>query len=99
MQMPGWSVSVVFFGGAAAGRLIVDHRPDAINLVDIAVLPQFRRSGIATTLIRQLQAEERRPIELRVDKGNQNAIRLYETLGFSVAADAGFDLSMRWERE
>jgi len=95
MQMPDSVVSVVFFGGNAAGRLIVDRGADVINLVDIAVLPQFRRAGIAGTLIRQLQGEGR-PVKLLVDKGNPDAIRLYGSLGFVVIDESDFDLSMRW---
>jgi len=95
MQMPDSVVSVVFFGGNAAGRLIVDRGDDVINLVDIAVLPEFRRAGIAGTLIRQLQGEGR-PVKLLVDKSNPDAIRLYGSLGFVVIDESDFDLSMSW---
>ncbi len=95
MQMPDSVVSVVFFGGAAAGRLIVVRGADVINLVDIAVLPQFRRTGIAGTLIRQLQAEGN-PIELMVNRNNAGAIRLYSSLGFVITGGTELDILMRW---
>ncbi|HET8547860.1 MAG TPA: GNAT family N-acetyltransferase [Bryobacteraceae bacterium] len=56
------------------------------ELVSIAVLPACRRRGIATALLaRGLQTLRRRPVRgvfLMVRRGNEPAVRLYESAGF-----------------
>ena len=52
----------------------------------MAVLPQFRRGGIATTLLRTAIQKARRAgakaVWLMVRRQNEEAIRLYRSLGF-----------------
>jgi len=54
-------------------------------LKDIAVHPDVRRRGIGGNLLRQVfrafQARNARAVDLKVENGNENAIRLYERLG------------------
>ena len=59
------------------------------HIISIAVLPEFRRAGIASELVRQalsslreMKAEE---CYLEVRAANDSAIKLYERLGFSLA--------------
>jgi ribosomal protein S18 acetylase RimI-like enzyme len=66
------------------GRLLVLRQPEAALLVDIALLPEFRRRGIGGELIRDLIAQcdrDNLPLRLQVLKNNP-AVRLYERLGF-----------------
>ena len=49
--------SVVLLGTTAVGRLIVDRSSDEIRVVDIALLPAFRRLGIGSVLVRRLFEE------------------------------------------
>jgi ribosomal protein S18 acetylase RimI-like enzyme len=99
MQFPNADHSVIEFDGLPAGSLIVDRSKERISLTDIAVLPGFRGRGIASQIIRRLQAEATdsdRSMVLQVDKTNANALRLYQSLGFVIIADAGFTYEMTW---
>jgi len=98
MQFPHADYRIIVQDGQAAGRLIVDRSGEHILLIDIALLPQFRRARIGSTLIGQLMIEAvtaQKPITLHVEKFNP-ALRLYERLGFSVIADSGLYLEMIW---
>jgi len=67
-----------------AGRLITENRGDHFLIMDIALLPEYRRSGIGTFLTGQLKQEATRlnlPLVLRVEFFNP-AIRLYDRLDF-----------------
>ena len=57
MEFPNAEHSVITYGGKSAGRAIVNRTPTAISLTDIAVMPEFRGKGIATTVIERLQDE------------------------------------------
>jgi ribosomal protein S18 acetylase RimI-like enzyme len=99
MQSPDSEQSVIMFDGGNAGRLIVDRSGSDISLTDIAVLPEFRGKGIATTIITRLQREAGRTgrsIHLSVDRMNAKAFQLYRKLGFDVVDEGQLQLSMRW---
>jgi ribosomal protein S18 acetylase RimI-like enzyme len=76
---------VVLKDGAAVGRMILHRAPAEWCLVDIALLPAWRRQGIGTLLLQAvLAAAERAAVGsvcLSVDPRNP-AQRLYERLGF-----------------
>jgi ribosomal-protein-alanine N-acetyltransferase len=63
---------------------------DEIHINNIAVLPQFRGHGIGTALMRHVLGEARqlgaKRATLEVRASNDAALRLYERLGFYVAA-------------
>lgn len=57
----------------------------------LAVRPEYRRQGIATSLLTHIIRHARSlglPAALLVDKGNPNAERLYTSLGFAYRGDA-----------
>ena len=94
---PNASFNVVVIDGAAAGRLYVERGPDAIHVIDIALLGEHRGLGVGTELLRAL-------IEEAVGSGRRvtvNALRsspvlsLYRRLGFEVVkqAEAYVDLA------
>ena len=68
------------------GYAIVSRYVDAWHVMNIAVVPEFRRRGIATALLERLFAvtagDPRRGFTLEVRVSNTEAIRLYERLGF-----------------
>ena len=72
--------------GELLGYAIVSRYVDAWHLMNIAVLPDFRRRGIAQTLLERLfevtATDPRRGYTLEVRVSNAQAIRLYERLGF-----------------
>ncbi len=66
------------------GRILVDEGEREMNLVDIALLPEYRNRGIGTQLIQRLlvqAAEANKQVRLHVLKSNP-AQHLYERLGF-----------------
>ncbi|MFO0389675.1 MAG: ribosomal protein S18-alanine N-acetyltransferase [Alphaproteobacteria bacterium] len=69
------------------GMLVYRISHEQADIITIAVLPEFRRKGIARLLMdKALQALQGQGVEtlfLDVEYGNQPAISLYEALGFS----------------
>ena len=85
---PGASHLVVTVAGEPCGRLWVDRTDTDIRIVDIAVLPTFRRSGLGTALVRTLLDEAdaaRRTVRCHVAVGNE-ARHFWERLGFLASA-------------
>jgi len=68
------------------GYLIISRYVDAWHVMNIAVAPEYRRRGIARSLMERLfdvtARDARRGYTLEVRVSNEVAIRLYEELGF-----------------
>lgn len=95
---PRGRFDVVVADGRPVGRLIVDRRPGDIRVVDISLVPQARGTGIGTRLLGELVEEARATgciVSIHVEVHNR-AARLYERLGFEVAADLGVHRRMEW---
>jgi [ribosomal protein S18]-alanine N-acetyltransferase len=75
-----------FEGSDLLGYVINSRYVDAWHVMNVAVDPDHRRRGIATTLLERLfeltRDDERRGYTLEVRISNEDAIRLYERLGF-----------------
>ena len=87
----GAEFQVILVDGVPAGRLYVHRRPKEIRLVDIALLPEYRKGGIGTSILRDLLAEGEaagKPVTIHVEVYNP-AMRLYERLGFRAVEDRG----------
>ena|SRR5450432_3036920 len=98
---PAADFSIVEVDDAPAGRLYVDRGKDEIRLVDIALLPEHRRSGVGTGLIGRLLAEARTlgvPVTIHVEIFNPARV-LYERLGFVAREERGVYLLMEWRPE
>lgn len=83
-------------GGQPIGRLYVARWAEEIRIVDIALMPEHRGSGLGTRLIRRLFDEgdaSGRKVSIHVEIFNP-ARRLYERLGFVQAAERGVYLLM-----
>ncbi|MGN0630616.1 MAG: ribosomal protein S18-alanine N-acetyltransferase [Ruminococcus sp.] len=66
-----------------AGYLVLSETGDDISIDDIAVLPEYRRGGIAKSLLMQIYAKyPDRNFLLEVRESNSPAISLYKSLGF-----------------
>lgn len=95
---PGAAFEIVLVDGIPAGRLFVARGATELRIVDIALLAEFRGSGIGTELLRGVLDEAAAQgvgVALEVDLGNP-ARRLYEGLGFAVEAATETQVSMRW---
>ena len=82
---------VVEVDGEPAGRLYVHRGEREIRIVDIALVPEHRGSGIGTSLLRDLIDEAdaaSKSVTIHVERMNP-ALRLYERLGFALAEDKG----------
>jgi len=75
-----------FEGRDLVGYIINSRYVDAWHVMNVAVHPEHQRRGIATALLEKLfertRGDERRGYTLEVRVSNENAIRLYEKLGF-----------------
>ncbi len=89
---------IVLLDGKPVGHLSIERREDEIRCVDIALLPENRRAGIGTLLIRRLQSESRgvsKPLRLQVIRFNR-AVTLLERLGFARTSETGTHFQMEW---
>jgi len=87
---------IILLGGRPVGRMLVDESEREITLIDIALLPEHRNSGIGTHLLKELLSRAvlaRKPVSLHVIKSNP-ALRLYERLGFSRVKDESMYFQM-----
>jgi ribosomal-protein-alanine N-acetyltransferase len=75
-----------FEGDELLGYVINSRYVDAWHVMNVAVDPDRRRRGVATSLLERLfeltRDDERRGYTLEVRISNEDAIRLYEKLGF-----------------
>lgn len=91
LAQPGVFVLVALQDGTLVGGLVayelqkVEQARSEVYLYDLAVLPSARRRGVATRLIRRLQAlaceHGAWVVFVQADHGDAPAIALYEKLG------------------
>jgi ribosomal protein S18 acetylase RimI-like enzyme len=81
---------IVYVQDAPVGRMLLNHEPAGLQLIDLALLEEYRNQGLGTELLRRLQHEcerDRIALSLQVLRANP-AMRLYQRLGFAeVSAD------------
>lgn len=97
-RFPQAVAQLVLHDDKPVGRVVVERGAEALRLVDISLLPAFRRRGIGQHLLRLLMAQAAQaalPLRLSVLLGNP-AQRLYQRLGFVAGAAAGIHLPMEW---
>jgi GNAT superfamily N-acetyltransferase len=90
-QYAGATFDVVLVDGEPVGRLYVHRGETEIRIMDIALLPSNRGSGIGSSLLHDLFAEADaagKSVTIHVERLNP-ALQLYERLGFSLAVDEG----------
>jgi ribosomal protein S18 acetylase RimI-like enzyme len=98
MQTPDAQYWVIRQDGTAVGRLIVDRTPNDIHLIDIGLIPEFRRQGIGSALMAAIMQEgqqEQKAVRLFVERFN-SAMHWYERFGFKVIGSGEIYLEMLW---
>lgn len=93
---PDAAHDIIEADGEPVGRLYVDRRTNEIAILDVAVLPGFRRRGIGTYLIRDLQTEAAERMVSVYVEGFNPSLQLFEKLGFTAAENDGVNLRMEW---
>lgn len=90
---------VVMRGEVPVGRLYLRRSARELRIVDIALLPEHRGTGLGRALLEELLQESAaagRKVSIHVERMNR-ALGLYRRLGFRVAADdGGVYLLMEW---
>lgn len=71
------------------GYVGMHYHNECGSITNIAVLPEYRRKGVATKLLKELhtfaRAHNIRQITLEVRASNQGAISLYGDMGYRIA--------------
>jgi len=97
-EYPGAQFQIILADGQPAGRLYVHRRENEIRIMDIALLPPYRRQGIGTRLLKEMLAEGGQTcqrVTIHVEIFNP-ALRLYERLGFRQIASNGVYHLFEW---
>lgn len=90
---------VIEHEGLPVGRLYLHYQPKDLRIVDIALMPEWRRHGIGRKILTQLLADARdagRNVSLHVEKMNP-ALRLYYDLGFKEIGEYGYYYLLEWQ--
>jgi ribosomal protein S18 acetylase RimI-like enzyme len=93
---PAADFFVILRDAQPVGRLYLARLPEEFRIIDIALLPQCRRTGIGTTLLKNILSEAStagRRVRLHVERSNP-ALRLYQRLGFKVIEEGSIHLLM-----
>lgn len=97
-EMRGSTHEVILLDREPAGRLYLYRADDEIAILDLGILPRFRRKGVASSIIRSLQAEAARSgngIRIFIEGFNPSA-SLLTKLGFTLASDDGVNHRYEW---
>lgn len=90
--------NIILYEGRPAGRVMTMRQEKEDRYIDLALLPEYRKLGIGTQIIKDLLDESARAgltARLHVLKSNR-AAQLYERLGFSTVDDDGINYIMVW---
>jgi ribosomal protein S18 acetylase RimI-like enzyme len=98
-QYPDARFEILEQGGVPIGRIVTERAADALTIVDIALLPDWRGRGIGTQVLAAIRDEAQAsglPVRLSVFLTNTAALRLYERLGFAPVAASEIDMVLEW---
>jgi ribosomal protein S18 acetylase RimI-like enzyme len=93
---PAADFLIILLEERPVGRLYVDRAAGEILVLDIALLPEHRGTGIGGRLMRELISEAaaaQKPVRIHVERNNP-ARRLYERLGFRMVEEVGIHFLM-----
>jgi len=98
IHYPTCERNIVERDGVPIGRLWIDEWRDQIRLVDIALTPECRGSGIGSQLLHEVLQRGTaagKAVTIHVEAYNP-ALRLYQRLGFEKVDTNGVYFLMRW---
>jgi ribosomal protein S18 acetylase RimI-like enzyme len=73
------------------GRLYTSEMKNELRIVDITLLPEFRRIGIGTKILEEIihtAQKNHQDVTIHVERNNP-ALKLYLRLGFTITEDKG----------
>lgn len=88
---------IILLDQTPAGRIYLDRSGDVCHILDVTVLPEYRRQGIGSLLLRQILDEAQnagKAVTIYVETLNPS-LGLFERLGFRQASQTGFHLLLR----
>jgi ribosomal protein S18 acetylase RimI-like enzyme len=96
---PDARFEIVEHDGAPIGRIVTARTPDAVLIIDIALIASWRRRGIGARLVNGVLEEARAAdlqVRLSVFANNAAALRFYLRLGFRPIASSAIDTRLEW---
>lgn len=96
---PDARLEIIVVEAIPIGRLATHRGADAVQLIDIALTPEWRGRGVGTAILDGLMDEARAldvPLALRVARDNLAAQRLYHRLAFVATAADETHLTLVW---
>lgn len=96
LEHPNAERKIVVVEDAPVGRLVTDGSVGHIEVIDVALLPEYRCHGIGTSVLRGVIAHADRlgrAVRLHVEKQSR-AVHLYERLGFAICEEMGMYFTM-----
>jgi len=97
-EFPAASHEVISWKQVPVGRIYFSRNADEIHILDITVLPQHRKAGIASLVVRRLLEEAStaaKPVSIYVESFNPS-MSFFRQLGFQPVAERGFHVLLRW---
>jgi ribosomal protein S18 acetylase RimI-like enzyme len=95
---PGAIRNIIYRKQRDIGRIDWIMLDTELLLIDIALLPAYRKQGVGSALLRDLQQraiQSGKPVTLSVTHFNP-AIALYQRLGFQKVTESGLYWRMQW---
>ena len=97
-QEPAAHHDIICLDETPVGRIYLARRPNELHILDITLLPEYRKQGIGSHLLRRLQEEgasSGKPVSIYVENFNPS-MGLFRQLGFHPVAEQGFHILLRW---
>jgi GNAT superfamily N-acetyltransferase len=98
-SFPDAEFHIVLLDGVNAGRFVVHRTREQLQVLEMALLPQYRNAGFGAALLRRLYGEVKatgRPLRLEVPKGSR-ALNFFQRLGFVMIGETERHHRMEWQ--
>jgi ribosomal protein S18 acetylase RimI-like enzyme len=97
-KFPLAQYSVILLDQTPVGRIYVLREEQEIRILDITVLPEYRKRGIGSHLVTNLLEEAKRAgeaVQIYVESFNPSRA-LFERFGFSAISEEGINVLFEW---
>ena len=98
-RFPQAAFDIIELDGQPIGRIVVNRTGGFVHIVDQAIVPELRRRGLGTAVMRALMDEAAAggiPVRLKVADVNDPSLRLYLRLGFRRIDEAPLYMELEW---